>query len=164
MSYYQYTLRAISFVCSFKYGPLVCALTEYLELLENPVSKWIIAKSYNWIAQRYHLIIQKNKYNCGIVATIIYLSIATYISFESLPLGLLITNHKSIYAFLAICGMFSNYNPFHLTLCGLLLYLCINLYHLPTASKLHINLIEQYEPVNVIKNNHNELNDFIFVD
>ena len=154
---------------------LASFLIEYIELLNNPITNWLLRKLYIWSYNHYLMLFAINTYNYQLIFFFLYIG-STKLFFPQnfyILLSFLITDSVDyIYLYLMIFGFFSNYHFIHLFCLILFFYFAINIINIPKVklSPLVLTIVEDYPHLNIVPTDNLkiqmdelEIDDFIII-
>jgi hypothetical protein len=142
-------IKFIGVVMAYNYDNylLGCFICEYSFLLFNNIVWWCFNKLYWFIYKNYYLLTHCSIYNKDLLLHVVGL---IFFKLNYIVLFMLFNaKHYWMTSYFILWGSFSNYDPLHLLLLGVLLYLCINISQIKYAPKPKLNylLLDNYNKI-----------------
>ena len=154
-SFFSILVRLLTLVYIYFTPNILAAtiLSEFLDLLHNKLTLWIISKIYTWLIHNYYKIIAINTYNYHLLVSMCCYALFAHLlppaTYFFIPLTALFSRYPYISLYFSIFGLFSNFNPLHLICLATVFYLSLNIINIPSAKPPPVPLavIEDYNIV-----------------
>lgn len=156
---YQIIARAVITIFAAVNGGIILesALIEFADLLENRAIAWVIDKIKCWASQNLWLLYHRNDNNSVIIRCIILTITVGYFvdgwrAAIIVNASLLISATPDLLSWFTIMGIFSHYNPIHMVLLGVSVYIYLNLANIGQISQrpIRLDIIDDYTETSTV--------------